>query len=283
MYVKETVTAGETIEVRKYHTIKYCRKGQRRGVNTGRTTERQARINRRNAQRTLRQLINANFGGGDIHLVLTYRREERPTAAEAKKKIAVFLRQLRAAYKAAGTELKYIQVPPEHVGGAVHHHLIISGIDARVIRELWPHGGVHPSYLDSTGNYAGLAQYIIKETDRKLARGAEARKKAEAGEDYCGRRWSCSRNLKKPEIKKEIVKADSWREQPVAKEGYIIETDSIETGVNEDGYAEQTYIMRRIRPAKGERGFGLEKGGGSGLKSVPVQKTKRRKPERPNC
>ena len=281
MYVRETVTAGDTIEVRKYHTIKYSRKGQRRGCNTGKTTERQARINRRNAERTLRQLINTNFGGGDIHLVLTYRREERPGVERAKRDITEFLKKLRAAYRAEGRELKYIKVPPERVNGAIHHHLIVNGIDARIIRELWAYGGVHPSYLDYTGNYGGLARYIIKETDGKLARGAEAREKAMSGEDYCGRRWSCSRNLKKPEIKKEIVRAETWREQPVAREGYIIETDSVVTGMNEEGYAEQSYIMRRVRPVahkqrKGEagnNGMGLEKGGGGGLEHVQIPKT----------
>lgn len=248
MYVKETVYAGETIEVRKYHTIRFSRRGQRRGAPVGATCDRQKKINHKNAARKLRQLINANFGPGDLHLILTYRREDRPDAATAKQCAAKFLRQLRKAFAAEGRELKYIQVAPEKAAGAIHHHLVINHCDLRIIRDLWPHGGVHPSVLDGSGNYARLADYLIKETENKLARGKDADAMRATGIEPCGKRWSSSRNLVKPVIKREIIKADTWRKKPTAPHGYIIEIDSIEDYVTQDGYAAQSYIMRRTRP-----------------------------------
>ena len=63
-YVKKTTRAGMTIEVEKYFTTRYHKKGITRGENKKPTPEKMAIINERNAEKTLRQLINNNFWPG---------------------------------------------------------------------------------------------------------------------------------------------------------------------------------------------------------------------------
>ena len=57
------------------------------------------RVNQRNAEKNLRRLLNANFKKNDIHLVLTYRKDERPTPEESKEYLRKFLRDMRKIFK----------------------------------------------------------------------------------------------------------------------------------------------------------------------------------------
>ena len=125
-----------------------------------------------NAERTLRLKINANFGVDDPFITLTYRKEERPTPAGAKKNIKKLLDSLRKKYKTMGAELKYINVT-EYQNKAIHHHIIINhveGVDvSKWVRQLWKFGRPDFKYLDDTGQYKDLAAYLIKETSKTTA------------------------------------------------------------------------------------------------------------------
>ena len=153
----------------------------------------------------MRRLINANFGYGDYHLVLTYKKNLRPNPAEARKRVTNFLRTLRWNYKKRGEELKYI-ITTEYKNKAIHHHLILNGIEAnanKIVRDCWKWGSPHFTPLDDTGQYKDLAAYLIKETDKTY-------KERDGG---ARQRYSCSRNLIKPVAKITIVKkAEKWLE-----------------------------------------------------------------------
>jgi hypothetical protein len=128
-YVKRTTKAGKTIEVEYYYTSRYNKRGGSRGYKVKPTREQQKKVNTRAAERKLRLLMNENFTYRDYHIVLDYIREKgKPerTIEEMKKDIAVFLRELRKAYRAAGQELKYIHVMEIGKKGARHHHLVIN-------------------------------------------------------------------------------------------------------------------------------------------------------------
>lgn len=245
-HVKKTVIAGKTVEVEKYFTTRYHKKGITRGENKKPTPEKMAIINERNAEKTLRQLINTNFGEGDIHLTLTYQKELRPDPEESKKRLEKYLRKVRTLYKRNGHKLKYITVT-EFKNKAIHHHLIINivnGISSKELNELWENGRARFTYLDNTGQYGALANYLIKET-RKTYREEGAPSK---------RRWNPSRNLKKPDVKKEVVKANEWRKRPKPIKGYIIETDSIVEGFHDfTGWPYQCYSMVKIEGRKRRR------------------------------
>lgn len=235
-YIQEVVIAGATKEVHKKHSSRYGRKGIPRGENKNTTPEAMKRVNERHAETNLRRLINTNYKCGDIHLVLTYRKGERPTPEQARRDLELFLKRLRRYYKKKNEELKYISVT-EYANAAIHHHLIINSMDTRDLIELWPHGQPRPTYLDNTGQYGQLASYLIKETSKTY--------KTENGS---GKRWSASKNLKKPKIIKTIVKANSWREIPKATEGYCLEINSIDSDIDEvSGYPYLFYSMVKIQ------------------------------------
>ena len=233
-YVKEVCRAGKTIEVCKYYSSRFGMRGVKRGRNCAPTPEQMKKTNERMAAKKLRRTINANFGLGDIHLVLTYRREITPTPDEARRNLEKFLRQARGYYKKAyAKELKYITVT-EYKRSRIHHHIIMPGLSMAELYNLWAYGRPHITPLDASGQYGLLADYLIKETAKTFAEDGPYKK-----------RWNQSKNLVQPKIKKEVVQANSWRKDPKAIAGYYI--DSVNSGECEyNGCAYQYYTMIQI-------------------------------------
>lgn len=264
-YIKRTVRAGKVIEVEKYYAPTYGRNGRRRAPRTAPTPEDVARVNEKNAVNRLRWLLNANFRGGDLHAVLTYRRDDRPDVEAASRaaradadsqpntpqeensaacsaeniaraRLQKALRILRKTARASGTVLKYVHAT-EYKRRAIHHHLIVSGVTLDQLQDAWPWGRIHATPLDASGEYGTLAAYIVKETRTTFRDGAAP----------FAKRWCASRNLVQPEIKTEVVHAESWRKLPRAPRGYILVPDSVEVGVHEvTGQPWQRYWMRKI-------------------------------------
>ena len=171
-YVERVTKAGNTIEIERYFTSRYKKKGISRGDKVKPTKEEQEKVNTRQAERKLRILINANYGYGDYHLVLDYiRRKGEPdrTPEQMRQDIDVFLRECRKEYRKAGLEFKYIHVMEIGKKGARHHHLIVNKIDTEILQRCWykayeGHNRVKVFPLDDSGNYAELASYLIKYT-----------------------------------------------------------------------------------------------------------------------
>lgn len=171
-YVERVTKAGNTIEIERYFTSRYKKKGISRGDKVKPTKEEQEKVNTRQAERKLRILINANYGYGDYHLVLDYiRRKGEPdrTPEQMRQDIDVFLRECRKEYRKAGLEFKYIHVMEIGKKGARHHHLVVNKIDTEILQRCWykayeGHNRVKVFPLDDSGNYAELASYLIKYT-----------------------------------------------------------------------------------------------------------------------
>lgn len=248
-YVERTTRAGKTIEVERYFTSRYKKKGIKRGDKVKPTTEQQKKINTRRAERDLRILMNANFGYGDYHLELDYirRRGEAPRSKEQMRRdMDVFLRECRKEYKKAGMLLKYIHVMEVGEKGARHHHLVINQIDTKILQECWykayeGHNRIKVFPLDDSGNYANLASYFIKYTDKH--------RRAEDGA-LMGKRWNCSQNLVRPEPEIRIITDRQWfRMEPVEIKGYYVDKKSISKGVHSPeyyGYGYMRYILVRL-------------------------------------
>lgn len=235
-YIRRTVRCGKVIEVEKYYAPTYGRNGRRRAPKTEPTPEDVAKVNEKNAVNRLRWLINANFGAGDLHAVLTYRKTDRPDEQEARRRLQKSLRIQRKTAKASGDELKYIHAT-EYKRAAIHHHMIVHGVKLEQLQAAWPWGRVHVTPLDASGEYGTLAAYLVKETSKTIADGT-----APFAKRYCA-----SRNLIQPEIRYEVVHAESWRKVPKAIKGYILVPDSVEVGVHEvTGAPWQRYWMRKI-------------------------------------
>lgn len=162
----------------------------------------------------LTRLINMNFYPGDFHCTLTYANVLDPE--EAKHQLNLWLKRMRREYEKQGKEFYWVAVT-EFKNHRIHHHVVMNYIDQGIIAKQWKQGHVRCSMLDRSRNYRKLAEYLIKETQKTFREPDNATK----------RRWSVSRNLKRPIIKREWVSvANLWRE-PKPLKGYKIDYDTL--------------------------------------------------------
>ena len=241
-YVERVTKAGNTIEIERYFTSRYKKKGISRGDKVKPTKEEQEKVNTRQAERKLRILINANYGYGDYHLVLDYiRRKGQPdrTPEQMRQDIDVFLRECRKEYRKAGLEFKYIHVMEIGKKGARHHHLVVNKIDTEILQRCWykayeGHNRVKVFPLDDSGNYAELASYLIKYTG--------THKKGTDGA-LQGKRWNCSKNLVRPEPEYHIISdREYFKKEPKAIKGYYVDKNSVSMGVHSPEYYGYGYL-----------------------------------------
>lgn len=237
-YLKEVVVAGRTVEIRKKYSARYGRKIER-SPNGAPTPEKMERYNQQEAERKLRRLINANFGAGDFHMILSYGGEYSPEPGEARKHLDVFLRKMRRLYEQQGKPFNYIAAAERGSRGRrkMHFHMVVNYMDTRGIAKLWPWGRAKFFPLDASGQYGELAAYIIKRTSRTFREGTEGFRK----------RWSQSRNLLIPEIKNYVITAKQWRKEPKAWKGYYLEKNRFFEGISQvTGYPMQFYSMVKL-------------------------------------
>ena len=200
-YLTKTTKAGDHLEVDIYPAYG-SRKDMPRIKGKG-TRKTQKNLNERKARRYLNNLADANFGEGDLWCTFTYDDAHLPEDIDAAQKYFTnFIRRVNRRRKKAGQEnVKYICVT-EYVneeGEKVrcHHHAIMSGdIDRDLLEDLWKGGGrnqVRRIVPDPETNIAGITHYITKiPKDPKRRKGKK--------------RWTSSRNLKKPEVTRSFTK-----------------------------------------------------------------------------
>lgn len=206
-YYRTSIYSGDVLEVEQYFSPRAAGKNIPRGINRHLTSELQKERNKQNARKNLSRLINANFGKGDIFATLTYAGSQ-PTEEQAQKDMKKFVRRIRNDRRRKGLpELKYIWVTEgleEAADHRIHHHIIMSAMSLDDVMKFWEHGRAIVSRLDPDGDYTGLANYITKQSSR--------------GEHK--KRWSQSRNLKKPVyVRKEIKRGRTLLKAP---KGYKI-------------------------------------------------------------
>lgn len=235
--------AGATVEV-----IRCIPQGMRSGIKREEPTKDREEIrkaNEKQAARKLERKINANFKPGDLHVTLTYRKEDRPDKETAQKLVSKFLKKLRDLYHKAGKQLKYILVT-EYKKAAIHHHLIVNRINdgdrttEDYIRAEWKERG-SPKYVQlyDDAEYEHLAEYLIKETE-KTFRDEDSPVK---------QRYSCSRNLIDPKpVVRERKTRTGWDLDPKPRKGYYIKKDSLYNGFDRLGFPYQRYIMVKEHP-----------------------------------
>lgn len=242
MYIKKTYEMGDYKEVHKYYRYG-CPKGKR-GKKHERTSETVIRYNQKLKERQLQRILCANFKEGDWHLVLSYRKEDRPGSMEqAKKDIRNFLRKLKNRFKKAGYELKYICATERGKQGACHHHLILQDIvdgvfsTKQAVMDHWK-GARHFTPLYDQEAYMQLAEYIAKKETK------------EGG----GVSYTRSRNLIVPKAKIRRIRAKEWAEEPRNEKMYEVIKGTVETGENPyTGMPYLRYLMKRVPEADGKR------------------------------
>lgn len=242
-YLIECIKTGRVIETRKKYSARYHVKGIPRSDDLNPTPEAMEKINQINAVRSLRWRINENFGEGDFHMVAGFEGEYNPDPFEAKKFFDNFIRRARNLYRKERLEFKYIFAMERGQRGRrkVHYHVVCNYIDPRKLNAIWPWGRLKFFPLDDTGQYADLAEYIIKRTSHTY----------KSGESPYKKRFSPSRNLKIPEPENEVVSRKRWLKEPKAIWGYYIEKDKTVNGISKvTGYPYQFYSMVQVRPER---------------------------------
>lgn len=260
MYIKKSCKIGKKIEIEKHYPARYGAPGCQREKRRRRTPEEVAKQNHWRRCRDLRRQIELNFRGGDWHATLTCKKELRPSKEEAREVIRKFITALRKEYKKRGWTLKYIYSMEIGERGAVHWHMIINNMHseemttAALIKKHWLRGRPYFSPLDQEGDYKQLADYMVKEAKKRIDDGSSTEKLS----------YTPSRNLIKPTIKEEKIRASTWRKEPKAPEGYYVIPDSIYNGINPfTGWPYQYYTIAKSPPDSvntKQRGYQTNKG-----------------------
>lgn len=236
-YIKLTVDCGNDIYTYKYHSQRYGIKTER-GINEKPTSKQQKKINRRLSARKRQWTASCNFGEGDFYITFTYMRQLRPDdTSTAHKNMMSTLAKIRRKLKKENTPLMYMCTTERGSKGAVHHHLLIkNNFNIGLLCDLWKCGKIDLIPI-RTGSMAALAGYFAKETEAE-----HVSKKREKETIH-----SASRNLKKPKIKKQIIKARTFTEIPLPKKDCykIHEYNGFQSIA---GYMYQEYIQTRVKP-----------------------------------
>lgn len=238
-YMKETFVYPGGYEERKYHTWRLGGKKTRR-PNERKTDAAVQRGNSRRAKEQLYRLIVTNFRRDDYRLDLTYG-DPPPDREEAKRRVRNFLRNLHNLYRKNGEELKYIYVT-EYKGHRIHHHVLLNAskkVSRKEIQALWRYGILNYRsfrYFDGAAeDCRRVAEYFVKETDETIREEGAVQRK----------RWSQSRNLKRPRVKKEKIYSRHWRENPRGRKGFYIAEE--ESGWTQDGYPYQYIRFKQMK------------------------------------
>ena len=244
---KTTCTSDKSIlAIEKYYSWSVRPSGKQRAKRAQKqnlSTERQQRINYRNAVDKAAMLMANNFTEGDFYLTVTYDEDHRPAKEETlervNKDIRNFLDKLKRRYKKRGVEFKSVCIP-ENISGAgkgrPHFHVLIPqlpGLEHRrkVFSELWGKGNVKvDEYGGTLTDARRLSGYFLKQD--KKERGARLR---------------TSQNLKRPkEEKKTITRANCYSFDFTIPEGYALNKEFSRQDYTEDGYPCQRLFFERV-------------------------------------
>lgn len=237
-YIKEVCVAGDTIEVEKYYSVRWNCKGEKREKRTEQTPEAVKRINQRIAGKNLRRLLNNNFQDGDLLIRLDFHKVHPKDSEEIQKYITKAIRKMKAEFAKTGNEMKYVYVKEVGPKGSRHIHMVVNKCSTDLLVKCWPYGGIHIDPLNTNGQYSKIAEYFIK----------YASKTEETEGKLIGKRWYASRNLKKPTVKKTVIKANRFRQAIKVPKGFYLEKESFRSGVSElTGFEYLSYTMIKAK------------------------------------
>ena len=208
------------------------------------------KVKRHNLQKSIFNLfllICANFAKGDWHITLTYQRGLRPDISTSKKLVAKFFRKLKRWASGCNRTLRYIWVTHISPRGAIHHHVILpKWIPYDVLCDAWSAGFVKPGRpLYGNNDYMPLAKYLLTGTEGKAEHSEYGFEDIDdCYHQKCGRRYTPSKNLVRPEPQVEWIEAASWRRNPKPPKGYTLA--ELYNGEDIWGFPYQIYRLNRV-------------------------------------
>lgn len=185
------IISGSVVEVRQSRmpATRQSALPKRRGIRVkGNSSLRKIQANEQDAVKRLARILNCNFKAGDLWVTLRYSDDRLPeTEEEAKAIAAKFLRKAKAMLKKEGKELRYVMTtsstrPASGEKARLHHHIVMDAVSWEAMQKLWPDNEFTYRRLDNRKDYTGIARYMIENASKEDGK----------------RRWSPSKNLKKP-------------------------------------------------------------------------------------
>jgi hypothetical protein len=207
LFMIEKIISGEVVERRK---TRITRKPAKRGGRVkGNSSEKKIAGNNEHAKLQLARTFNCNMKAGDLWLTATFDEQSLAKVGGnyegAKKAGKLFVDRLVYRLKKQGVIAKWVLAPSEIDGetGEVvrpHVHIVITGkgftfadgvlrLGDEPVDQIWGMGWVDVKPLKRQKDFFPLAAYIVNQS-----RGVPDEKK-----------WTCSRNMKKPIVRREIV------------------------------------------------------------------------------
>lgn len=241
------IHSGQVMECIKY-------RGAKGGRNLPRSrkekpsTEARARLNEQEAWARLWRLMNCNFSRerGDLFVVLTH--DDEPDEETAKRRLSNFIRRLQYWREKRGmAELKYICVDERQ--GQWHHHLMLSAMDAEMVRALWGHGNVRVERVDDRENFKNTARYFLQAD--KPPKGDPDEDSVKPPRPKGARRWRSSQNLDQPVVEVREIPAGQLAKPPKAPKGYRLLPDW-KMWADDMGNIHQRYTCVRVDGKKGK-------------------------------
>lgn len=261
-YFERRIYAGPVLEIKRYMATKGGRpRGSKKKHEAGAADD----LNDVQSWRKLTRLLNCNFCRANGDMCLTLKFSAWVERDEAMKEYERFLKQVRyIRKKRALPPLKYIIVR-EVQSGRQHAHIVMSGgIGLEELTQLWGRGNVWASVLEDATTYKELASYLTRQ--HKPRRGGSDQANAKEPRQRGQRRWSASRNLQKPEVRKRECRTVTLNTMPRAPKGYRLLPDFqrgddtfgflwIEwTCIREDAERSDGNALRRDGPDAGRKG-----------------------------
>lgn len=242
-YIKRTVDAGNRIFISKFSAPMFGNHRSR----SARLKESSASVRKCNdfhAAEKCEAKILLNFRPGDWHISLTYADVENLTEERAKKDLRNFLDKLSRRCKKNNITLKYLKMTERSVKGRLHHHLILpQEIPGGMLKECWTFGIVKTLALLGD-DVRGLANYFTDKTK-------QGEKEDDRPQNTA--RYSFSRNCAEPKISYEVISANKWADKPGTQKGFIVDKNSLKTGVSKLGFPYQRYTLIRTEVKKCQR------------------------------
>lgn len=241
-YFEKRIYSGQVLEVERYYATKGGRPiGSR---NADESTKAQEELNSVQSWRKLWRMLNCNFcrENGDKCITLQFSR--KVDEAEANRQYTAFMRRIRAARKKRGLDdLRYIIVR-ESQSGRQHAHMVLNdGLSLEELTELWGQGMVWGAKLDNTNNCKELARYLTRQ--HKPRKGSGKPENAKDPRQKRKRRWTCSRNLKKPIVKKRACRPVTVHTMPRAPKGYEL-TPEVWRDADSQGNMWLRWVCRKL-------------------------------------
>ena len=219
--MKKIIHAGALVIEAVYPRVDRRDSERARAAKRKASTEAQKRMNQIYSWQKLELMLAANFRPGDLVVTLTYDDAHLPESRKASELRLKYFRQQLAAHRLmTGQGLVMIwNTEHKHGDGRWHHHTVLNatGDDYDQIRKFWIYGSdieIKPLRVDKEKNYETLARYMCKEEGERLGQ----------------RKWSYTRNARKPEVETFRVEEDTTVQVPKGATEISVFSDSNQYG-----------------------------------------------------